>query len=263
LIHAAYRTRAPSRSATALIVPAMTLDEKLAHARVDLNKVLNKYSGRAQKLDHAFKASRSKAPMQFQESYLSPNKNNWLVTVRATKAHLNFYTLVWWQYPGVGLEALYVKPEGMSFYLDTHFFQRYRERHAKVPGAVDNLKAYFWRHFDIHVKMLDTLHQDKPAIAGIVRDGLVLGTMRRSEVVSCDTFLSPDDLSEKKTHVLQELSTAVLVKQMGPQQRQALLRTMEETLAMLDAQLGELGLSPEAEPGTQAELRAERERVVE
>ncbi|MBK8499228.1 MAG: hypothetical protein IPL52_10500 [Flavobacteriales bacterium] len=217
----------------------MTLEEKLAHARVDLSKVLNKFMGRAHKLEHAFKTSRTKAPMQFQEVYTSPNKNNWLVTVRATKGHLNFYTLVWWQYPGVGLEALHVKPDGVTFYLDTHFFQRYRERHAKIPGAVDNLKAFFWRNFDIHVKQLDSLHQGKPAIAGVVPDGLVLGTMRPGDVVSCDTFLSPDDLSEKNTHLLNEVSTAVLVKQMGPQQRQALLRTIEETLAMLDARLEE------------------------
>jgi hypothetical protein len=216
-----------------MIVPAMTLEEKLAHARADLNKVLSKFMGRAEKMDHAFKASRTKLPLQFQEAYASPNKNNWLVTARATKRQLYFYSLVWWQYPGLGLEALYVRPEGMSFYLDTHFFQRYRERHAHVPGAVDNLRAYFKRNYDLHVKLLDTLHHGKPAVAGIVADGLVLGTLRPGEVVSCDAFLSPADLSAKNSHLMHEVSTAVRMKQMGPQQRQALLRSMEETLAMM------------------------------
>jgi hypothetical protein len=203
-----------------MMVPAMPLEAKLAHAREDLVRVQRKYDRKITELERAVKKSRDKKPQLFQDDYPSPGRNNWLVTLRATKKSTTMYTVVWWHYPKTGLEALTVKPDGASFYFDSHFFQRYRIRESAVADPHDNMRRFFRTNYDMAVKPMQSTRHGLREAAGVAAEGMLLGTVRTGGIIACDTFLSQDMLRKDQVELQERLKHEAYWLTLSPVQLQ-------------------------------------------
>ena len=216
-----------------MIVPAMSLEEKLAHAREDLVRVQRKYLKQLERMEHDIRSSRDKTPRVFHDEYRSPLKNHWFVTMRVTKKHERMFAAVWWQFPETGLEAMTVTPEGSCFYFDTHFFQRYRERETKETGALDNMRRFFFTNYDITMKMLDTERHGLKEAVGIAREGLFVGTVRPGGIVACDTFLSEEMLRKDQKELHLELQHHAHARNLSGVQLQQMRQWAGDVLKIL------------------------------
>ncbi len=214
----------------------MSLEEKLEHAREDLESVQRKYAHQLKKIEHDLAASRDKSVRMFHDDYRSPLKNNWLITIRVTKKRARMYPVVWWQFAETGLGAMTVTPDGSTFFFDTHFLQRYRERESAVPEAIGNMRLFFRTNHDITMKLLDTYRHGLREAAGIAVEGLFLGTVRPGGIIGCDTFLSQDMLHKDQQALRIELEHHAHSKHLSTAQLAQMRRWSEDLLRVINEQ---------------------------
>jgi hypothetical protein len=74
-----------------MIVSSMSLEEKLAHVRGDVDSVMRKYQKLIASEHRALKTSRTKQPRIHQSDYRSPRRIEWVVTLRSTKKSDKFF----------------------------------------------------------------------------------------------------------------------------------------------------------------------------
>ena len=215
-----------------MIVATMSLQEKLAHVRADHERVLNKFDKKVKELRHELKASSKKHPRMHQEDYNSPRNIDWLVTVRITKKSEKVFMTAWWQLTGTGIEAFSLSPD-TAFYFDSHFFQRYREHESDIVGAVDNMKQFLRRNYDITIKKLDTQRYGMQEAAGVAREGLFRGTVRPGNIVACDTFLPDPGLNKGQQAQKQEMDFHAETKDWSAAQMQQYGKWLEEKIRKL------------------------------
>ncbi len=216
-----------------MIVPSMSLQDKLAHVQEEMVSVRRKYEKLIAKEQHAFKASRDKRPRIHQSDYRSPGRVDWIVTLRSAKNSDKMFMSAWWQVQGIGVEAFCLSPKG-AFYFDTHFFQRYRLRESDVPGAADNIKRFLRTNYDVVTKTLDTERHGMNEVAGIAAEGLFLGTMRPGGIVACDTFLSNDMLREDQQALQRELQFHAHTKDWSKARMDQFGKEIQKVLTALD-----------------------------
>lgn len=212
-----------------MIVSSMSLEEKLAHVRGDVDSVMRKYQKLIASEHRAFKTSRTKQPRIHQSDYRSPRRIEWVVTLRSTKKSDKLFLNAWWHVEGVGLEAFCLSPT-TAFYFDTHFFQRYRVRESAVSGAVENMKLFLRTNYDVTVKKLDTYRHGLQEAAGVAHEGLFVGTVRSGDIVACDTFLSKEMLGTDQQRLLRELHFHAHTKDWSPARMMQFGKWIEEKL---------------------------------
>ncbi|MBK7382475.1 MAG: hypothetical protein IPI81_03945 [Flavobacteriales bacterium] len=216
-----------------MVVASMSLEEKLAHVRVDYASIMRKYDRIITQLRHTIKASRDKHPRIHQSEYFSPRRIEWVVTVRSTKKQDHVFMSAWWQLAGVGVEAFTLAPNA-AFYFDTHFFQRYRVRESEIKAVAENIKGFLRTNYDVTTKRLDTYRHGLQEAAGVAAEGLFVGTVRPGNIIACDTFLSNEMLREDQQALQRELHFHAHTKH-WPAAR------MQQFGRWLDEKLGELG----------------------
>jgi hypothetical protein len=211
----------------------MSMQEKLAHVRGDVDSIMRKYEKLTASERHAFKISRKKEPRLHQSDYRSPRRVDWVITLRSSKKSDNLYMSAWWQVQGIGVEAFCLSPTS-AFYFDTHFFQRYRIRESDVPGAADNIKRFLRINYDVVTKTLDTERYGMKEVAGIASEGLFLGTLRPGGIVACDTFLSNEMLREDQQALQRELQFHAHTKEWSKVRMDQYGKELQKVLVALD-----------------------------
>ncbi len=202
-----------------MIVATMDLDEKHAHVRAEVDRVLRKHQRTVDELRRALRTSRDKQVRIHQSDYRSPAQVDWVVTVRVGKKSERIFLSAWWHVVGAGLEALTLSPTG-GFYFDSHFFQRYRLRETDVQDPVANLKRFLRTNYDVTMKVLDTERHGLREAAGLAREGLYLGTVRNGGLLACDTYLAQDMLHADQQRLAIELSAHAATKDWSDARRQ-------------------------------------------
>ena len=212
-----------------MIVATMNLQEKLAHVRSDVDRVLRKHRPAMDRLRHALRASRDKTPRLEFLDYRSPALINWLVTLHCAKKSERIYLTAWWHVHGLGLEAFNLAPDG-AFYFDTHFFQRYRVRESGQEDVLGNMAQFLLVNHDITMKRLPTERHGLPQVVGISREGLFLGTERPGAIFACDTYLSVDMLRPEQLSLYNEMQHHAATKYWSAVQRQQHIAAIKEQL---------------------------------
>lgn len=202
-----------------MIVATMNLQEKLAHVRSDVDRVLRKHRPTMDRLRHELRASRDKSPRLHFLDYRSPALINWLVTLHCAKKIERIYLTAWWHVQGAGLEAFNLAPDG-AFYFDTHFFQRYRVRESGQEDVLGNMAQFLLVNHDITMKRLPTERHGLTEVVGVAREGLFLGTERPGNILACDTYLSVDMLRPEQRQLHRLLQYQAATKHWSAVQRQ-------------------------------------------
>ena len=212
-----------------MIVASMNLEEKLAHVRRDVDRVMRKHQEPMDRLRHALRASRDKSTRLKHLSYSSPSRIEWIVTLRCSKKVERIYLTAWWQVDGAGLEAFNLA-EDTAFYFDTHFFQRYRIRESAITDALGNMRQFLETNHDLTMKRLDTERHGLKEAVGVAQEGLFLGTQRPGNIIACDTYLAYDMLRADQRTLHQELQHHAATKYWTPARLTHFRAEMKQTL---------------------------------
>ena len=216
-----------------MIVATMSLEEKLVRVRAEVERVLRKHERKVAEMQRAVKISRDKAPRIHQADYRSPDQIDWVVTIRCTKKRDKVFLAAWWHIKGVGLEAMILGVDS-AFYLDSHFFQRYRIRESDVVGAADNLRTFLRANYDVTTKHLDSERHGMREVAGVAQEGLLVGTIRPTGIIAFDTYLSNDMLRGDQQALQQELQFHATTKDWKPARLQQYRSMVDELLRMFE-----------------------------
>lgn len=133
----------------------------------------------------------------YEQAHLSADGNNWLLAAVPENGHVRVYMLMWWNRHG-SVDALQVVSEGRAFHYYGHLFSQYRQRLTGARDVVFNLHQYFKYNYRLKLMYLNTVHDGKRAVAGVVPQGLVLGTVNGPDLISCRTYIPRDQLNVRK-----------------------------------------------------------------
>ncbi|MBK9176871.1 MAG: hypothetical protein IPM46_11165 [Flavobacteriales bacterium] len=133
----------------------------------------------------------------YEQAHRGADGNNWLCTAVPEGAGMRLYTLMWWNRKGQ-VDAVQVVPDGRAFHFYGHLFSQYRARVTRTRDLVFNLHQFFKYNHQLKAMHLPYKHSGRWAVAGVVPEGLVLGTVNGPHLISCKTFIPRDQLNRRK-----------------------------------------------------------------
>lgn len=191
-----------------MIVATMSLEEKAAHVRAEVPSVMRKFDSIIGKGERTVRKARGMRSLEEHYTYQSPRGIDWEVTVVCAKNSSVLFMTAWWHLERVGLEAMSLAPLH-TYYFDTHFFQRYRERFSGTADPAANVRAFIQNNYDLKCMVLKSERHGHREVLVAGNDGLMLGTQRNG-VLACDTYLSPKLLRPEQLAAYERLRTATV-----------------------------------------------------
>lgn len=194
-----------------MIVATMSLEEKEAHVRGEVASVMRKFAAPMDRVRRSLRKTPGQRTLVRHFSYRSPRGMQWEVTAYCAKKYDKIFMTAWWHLDGVGLEAMALGPND-TYYFDTHFFQRYRERYSCTTSPTENLRGFLKSNYDLTCMVLKSERHGYRQVLVACNDGLILGTQRHG-VLACDTYLSPKQLRPDQQAAYEDLRNAAVTPQ--------------------------------------------------
>lgn len=211
-----------------MIVHTMTHAEMVLDARKDIQAMRNKCTEPLRKLRRELIASKHDTLLHLFD-WKSPNKNNWLVLLRHSKKRTLTLSLAWFYDREGKLAALWTTGAGISFYIDSHVFERFGERFAPDQTPLERIQQFFLENHLFSYEPTKQLDEDRFEVSIGLNQGLGLGEWNdRTSIVHWRTFVNHGQLFSNQEVAMERMDWDRVLLDMSPGQRQHLITLAEK-----------------------------------
>lgn len=189
-------------------IPLHLLEAKLKHGRRALATLEHSMRLRAGIMRHGLG---TRPDAEAYDAYSYRHKGlDWRCHVHVHGTTVRTHAACWWTHGPGGhrqdaLDAILFRGPQLPLHFDSHFFSRWGLRSEVMGVLITNMMGFFKQYPELDMHALKQQRHGQQEWAAAIDQGLIYGHMNGTKLLSCDTFISLDMMSQEERQLWERL----------------------------------------------------------